>query len=928
MELVEPEQPNLLCCNHCAGTGVLQWRKCFECGGLGVGYGKRTKFLYWNFPLTRYNLLLASYRRTFNKIRIITAGIIGSNFLIWFIFLLLQNDFYSKNVLSVGEQFWVRIPSTVRVLLWLGLLTFWYVHYRFIREGTIKGVVEKHSFANDSDTDSKTDIPQFSSWVTVKKIPSSRTVNVADCFTVEALNVVAEAYRLADELQHNIVTDIHLVYALLSCQRIANIFIRLGVLPQDLQKLLIKLSVQDAKILKHSSVEPTISNEFFQSLFSAYEKAFDLHQEYVSVTELIVSAVEQSTSLQELFYDQSVEKDTLLNVVEWVRIRERLQRKYQSLHHAAAHRSKQGMDRAMTAVATPFLNQYSEDVTMLAQFGRTDWCVARDKERQEIFRIIEGGQQNVLLVGEYGVGKKTLIDGLAESMVEEDVPDRIKDKRLVRLNISSLLAGTTPSGAVERLIRILNEITRAGNIILYINNIHELMGISAGEGAQSLDVGSSLADYITSSHFLTIATTTPEAYSQVISRTSIGQNFTQISIKEMDKNQAIQALESKMGFLEYKHQVFFSYSALAKAVDLSKKFLHETYLPGNALEVLTEAASLVRGKRGAHSLISAEDVSVVVAEKTHIPVTTISADESTKLLRLEEELHKRVIGQDEAVTLVANALRRARADVRSVNRPIANFLFLGPTGVGKTELAKTIAEVYFGGEEHMVRLDMSEYQDKTSIYRLLGAPGEKGRGVLTEAVRRNPFTLVLLDELEKADRDILNIFLQVMDDGRLTDSSGTTIDFTNVILIATSNAGTQYVIDQLRENTSIDLIKDRLLHGELKDYFRPEFLNRFDGIVLFKPLTQIDVERIVGLMLASIGKDLEKKGVILDVDKAALAFYAQIGFDPEFGARPLRRVVQEKVENKLAELVLSGSLHRRSIVHIDARGEFSVEEKA
>ena len=306
-------------------------------------------------------------------------------------------------------------------------------------------------------------------------------------------------------------------------------------------------------------------------------------------------------------------------------------------------------------------------------------------------------------------------------------------------------------------------------------------------------------------------------------------------------------------------------------------------------------------------------------------MTTVSADETTKLLKLEEEMHKRVIGQEEAVDLVANALRRARAEMRSTNRPIANFLFLGPTGVGKTELAKTIAEVYFGGEDKIIRLDMSEYQDKASIYRLLGAPGEKGTGILTEAVRRNPFALVLLDEIEKADKDVLNLFLQVMDDGRMTDSSGRVVDFTDVILIATSNAGTTYVAEQMRAGLASDLIKDRLLHGELGQYFRPEFLNRFDGIVLFKALSREDIKQVAALMMKRIARDLEAKGMGLEVLPEALEFLADVGFDPEFGARPMRRALQERVENKLAQLLLSGKLKRRDTVVLGAGGELSVK---
>ncbi|MBU1613129.1 ATP-dependent Clp protease ATP-binding subunit, partial [Patescibacteria group bacterium] len=585
---------------------------------------------------------------------------------------------------------------------------------------------------------------------------------------------------------------------------------------------------------------------------------------------------------------------------------------------------KTGMDKAMTALATPYLNQFSEDLTLMAQFNHFDPCVARETEQEEVFRIVEGGGQNVLLVGDHGTGKRSIIQGIAQKMVEEDVPARLQDKRFVQLSVSSLLAGTTPAGAMERLIHMMNEIARARNVILFINNLHELAGVAAGGEHSSLDVADTLADYLKGNRFLTFATTTDESYAQVVVNSPLGNVFSKVEVKEMNENQAIQVLESKAGMLEYKQNIFLSYDAVEKAVKLSKRFLHDIYLPGSALEVMSEAAAYGRNQRGANTLIMGEDVSAVIAEKTKIPVTTVSSDESSKLLVLEKEMHKRVIGQDEAVNLVANALRRARAEIRSTTRPIANFLFMGPTGVGKTELAKTIATVYFGGENRMIRLDMSEYQDKASIYRLIGAPGEKGTGILTEAVRRNPFSLVLLDEIEKADKDIINLFLQVMDDGRLTDSTGRVVDFTSVILVTTSNAGTSYVQEQLRAGIPSDSIKEKLLHGELQQYFRPEFLNRFDGIVLFKALEREDIKKIAALMLKRLAKDLEAKGMELVVEDSAIDFLADVGFDKEFGARPMRRAIQEKIENRLAELLLAGKLKRKDKIVLGRGGEISV----
>ena len=360
---------------------------------------------------------------------------------------------------------------------------------------------------------------------------------------------------------------------------------------------------------------------------------------------------------------------------------------------------------------------------------------------------------------------------------------------------------------------------------------------------------------------------------------------------------------------------------------MSGRYLHDRYLPEKAIEIMREVAHYAAGKRGVGTIVVGEDVAEVIAQKTKIPVTAVNEVESEKLLRLEEEMHKRVIGQEEAIKMIAAALRRARAEIREAKRPIANFLFLGPTGVGKTETAKTVSEVYFGDERNMIRLDMSEYQGQASIYRLIGAPAGNSAGLLTEAVRKNPFTLVLLDEIEKSHPDILNVFLQVMDDGRLTDNLGRTVDFTNVILIATSNAGSPAIQDGIKQGLTIEAVKEQLINTELKPYFRPEFLNRFDGIVVYRPLTSPEIEQIAGLMLAKIGKQLEnKRGIVLEVTGEAVRELAAAGFDPAFGARPLRRVIQEKVEDGLTNLILTKKIERRYKVILEVGGNFRIEK--
>lgn len=904
---------SLLICSTCSGTGRVRSRRCHTCHGVGSCRTAQGHILYWHYPLERILLTTEKIRRRWNTVRFFSALILAATLFVW----TAATIYLTVSALQRPLQF-SDFTMATRLLFLSGVTVFGYVWYRALVEKKQPSVVEHVVYGANGDVSA-----EQPTWGVVLKTSSRYRYNIADTFTDEALGAVGKAFLLASDYRAVTLDSMHLFLALLQSNRIGNTFIRLGISTDSLSKSLIDIFSQAAKD-SAAAFAPQVGEDMYQIFFQAYDLAEHAHQTYVSVTELLLATVSASPQLQEMLFDLGIDATKLKNVVEWTRIRERLSREYTKVAIAGRHRSKYGMDRAMTALSTPYLNQFSEDMTRAAQLGRTEPCVARDAEIDEVFQVIEGGVHNVLLVGDYGVGKRSIVEGIAERMISGDVPKRLNDKRLVRLSISSLLSGTTPSGAIERLITIVNEIARARNIILFIHNLHELMGISTGQNDSSLDIASAVEEYLASGSFLTIATTTTESFEKVITNSKLSTVFSRVTVKEMDDNQAVQVLESKAGYVEYKEKVFFAYDALAKAVEYAKRFLRETALPGSALEVMSEAAVYTRAHKGIDSLVTVEEVGAVIAEKTHIPVTAVSDDEGSKLLHLEEEMHKRVIGQDEAVQLVASALRRARAAVRSQTKPIANFLFLGPTGVGKTELAKTIAQVYFGGEQRMTRLDMSEYQDKSSVYRLIGAPGEKGSGLLTEAVRRQPFGLLLLDEIEKADKDILNLFLQVMDDGRLTDSTGRVVDFTNTIIIATSNAGTSYVQEQMRAGLASNLIKDRLLHGELKQYFKPEFLNRFDGIVLFEPLSSEAIKKIAALVLKRIALDLEEKGITLTVQDEALDYFAKIGFDPEFGARPLRRVLQEKVENQLADLLLGGKLKRRDKVIIGAEGLVTV----
>ncbi len=443
-----------------------------------------------------------------------------------------------------------------------------------------------------------------------------------------------------------------------------------------------------------------------------------------------------------------------------------------------------------------------------------------------------------------------------------------------------------------------------------------------------LDIADIISSYLNTANLVLLSTCTLEDYQRVLRNSVFSDALEKIIIEEPKESQAIQILESKIGILENHHHIYFSYEAISQAVELSSRYLPDKFLPEKGIMLLEETAVYVKQTRGKNSLVKKEDVAYLLSRKTRIPLTKITETESEKLLNLEKRIHQRIIDQEEAVIAASAALRRARTELRELKRPIANLLFLGPTGVGKTELSKAISEIYFGSETNMVRLDMSEYQEKSSIDRLLGAPsgysGSTSGGYLTEAVKKQPFSLLLLDEIEKAHPDILNLFLQVMEDGRLTDSNGRTVNFTNIILIGTSNACSNFIQEEIKKGTDIGEIKKELLSKELKSYFLPEFLNRFDEIIVFKPLSKEDIKQISHLLLAKLQKQLDKKGISLRATDEAIEELVELGYDPIFGARPLRRVIQDRVNNSLADYLLKGELKRRDIAVLEKGGKIRV----
>lgn len=748
------------------------------------------------------------------------------------------------------------------------------------------------------------------------------SIDLANSFRLDTMLLIERSWQVAKNFNQGRVNNWSLLFSILESKKLVGVLARLGVSRDD-----VLARVRNVMTKQVTSIQsPNISEDVYNILFKSYFLAAKRHQSWVGVANVLEALVMSDVMVQDLFNDMSISSDQLQQVIDWIIVNDRLFEVYQRQRRLSRYKPKNSMNKSMTAVATPYLDRFGYDLTLAAKYGNLEICVGRELEIEEIFRVIEAGSNSVVLVGFPGVGKTTILEGVAQLMVTEDVPNNLKDKRIVSLSLPRLIAGANSPGMLEeRILRIHHEMIRAGNVVLVIENIHDIYGINT-QGGEGLDLSEVMADLIGDDRFLVLTTSNPNDYRSSIAGKALGGKLQKIEINETNKEQTMAVLIAKVNYYEYKYKVFFSLGALNKAIELSNRFMHDFYLPEKAIKILEEVAVYILKKKGEKSLITSEDVASLVSQKINIPLTKITQDESSKLLNLEEEIHQYIINQTEAVRAVASALRRARTELRDEKRPIVNLLFLGPTGVGKTELAKTVALTYFGSNDDLVRLDMSEYQNKDSIGRLIGTEKNPKGGLLTEGIKQNPFAVLLLDEIEKAHTDILNIFLQVMDDGRLTDWSGQVIDFTNVIIIATSNAGSQFIQDQLRAGTHVAAIKEILLVEKLKEVFRPEFLNRFDNIVVFTPLTQEHITAIAKLMIKKSQQRLLQKGIHLEITPAALEELATSGFDPLFGARPMRRVIQEQIDDALAKYLLSGKISRRDVVVFDVGGKINVKK--
>lgn len=649
-------------------------------------------------------------------------------------------------------------------------------------------------------------------------------------------------------------------------------------------------------------------------------------------------------------------------------------------------------------VNTPTLDSLARDLTAVAREGTLDPVIGRSKEITRVVEVLSRRtKNNPVLIGEPGVGKTAIAEGLAQQIINNEVPETLRDKRVMTLDMGTVVAGTKYRGEFEdRLKKVMDEIRQAGNIILFIDELHTLIGAGGAEGA--IDASNILKPSLARGELQCIGATTLDEYRKYIEKdAALERRFQPIQVDEPSVDETIQIIYGLRDRYEAHHRVKITDEAVEAAAKLSDRYISDRFLPDKAIDLIDEAGSkvrlrsytmppnlkeleekleLVRNEKNAavqrqefekaaalrdgeqklkeeleqtkkewkdkqgksESEVTVEDIAEVVAMWTGIPVSKIAQEESAKLLNLEEELHKRVVGQSEAVEAISRAIRRARAGLKDPKRPIGSFIFLGPTGVGKTELARALAEVMFGDENAMIRVDMSEYMEKHSTSRLVGSPpgyvGFEDGGQLTEKVRRKPYSVVLFDEIEKAHPDVFNIFLQVLEDGRLTDSKGRTVDFRNTVVIMTSNVGAEALKFQknLGFNIGDAASKHKDMKGtmleELKKAFRPEFLNRIDEMIVFHSLEKEHLKEIVSFMSNGLTKRLKEQNIELELTPAALEKIVEEGYDPQYGARPLRRALQKHVEDRLSEELLRGNVLTGQVVVFDyVDGDFLVRQK-
>ncbi|MBP3489316.1 MAG: ATP-dependent Clp protease ATP-binding subunit [Roseburia sp.] len=810
-------------------------------------------------------------------------------------------------------------------------------------------------------------------------------------YTAKAKKAVDIAARMSRSLHHNYIGTEHILLGLLkegtgvACQVLRDN----GVETEKVLELIEELIAPSSPVaLQEGEYSPRAA----RVLEGAGREAVRFHSEKIGTEHILIAMIKETECVASRLLNtlsvniQKMYVDTLIAMGEDA-----------NLYKEDFQNGKPG--RKKEPGRTPFLDQYSRDLTELAAGGALDPVVGRETEIDRVIQILSRrSKNNPCLIGEPGVGKTAIVEGIAERITTGMVPDTVLGKRVVSLDLSGIVAGSKYRGEFEdRIKKIIAEVKKAGNILLFIDEIHTIIGAGGAEGA--IDASNILKPALARGEVQVIGATTIEEYRKYIEKdAALERRFQPVVVEEPSEEEAVLILKGLRSQYEKHHQVTITDEAVEASVRLAARYINDRFLPDKAIDLMDEAAAKVRlfaggdpreaaelkaqikeseaalehalsagdiesaraakaqkellterqeklaakARREGHrrSLAVGEDeIAEVVSDWTKIPVKKLAEGEAARLRRLEKTLHQRVIGQEEAVTAVAKAVRRGRVGLKNPKRPIGSFLFLGPTGVGKTEISKALAEAVFGQEQAMIRVDMSEYMEKHSVSKMIGSPpgyvGHEDGGQLSEKVRRNPYSVVLFDEIEKAHPDVFNILLQVLDDGHITDSQGRKVDFKNTIIIMTSNAGAQAIVEPKKlgfastenEKQDYERMKGSVME-EVRRIFKPEFLNRIDETIVFRSLNKEDMKQIVGLM----GKELsarceEQLGIQLVIRDAAKQYIVEKAYEPKYGARPLRRKIQEEIEDKLAEKILDGSIKRGSEVVVTTKKNAIVFEE-
>ena len=805
-------------------------------------------------------------------------------------------------------------------------------------------------------------------------------------FTAKAQKALKHAERLSKSMQHNYIGTEHLLVGLLKegTGVAARVLMDSKVDIDQLLDLIESLIAPTGQMLLKETEGYTPRAE--QILENAKKEAERFNSHEIGTEHLLIAIIKETecaasrlmntlgVNLQKMYVDTLVAMGEDGNLYK------------EDFQNGKPFRKKMAAD-------TPMLNQYSRDLTKLAADHQLDPVIGRSDEIQRVIQILSRrGKNNPCLIGEPGVGKTAIVEGLAQRIVMGLVPDTVADKRVVTLDLSGMVAGSKYRGEFEeRIKKVLQEVTRSGNILLFIDEIHTIIGAGGAEGA--IDASNILKPSLARGEIQLIGATTMEEYRKYIEKdAALERRFQPVNVEEPEREQAIEILKGLRPKFEEHHRVTITDEGIAAAVDFSMRYINDRFLPDKAIDLMDEASSKIRltgckipenmaeleqqinnydsqleqllmdemveeavkvseqkhmaeaeyekllkkYKRTAAKkqlFVGEEEIADIVSGWTKIPVKKLAEDEAVRLRRLEKILHKRVIGQEEAVSAVAKAVRRGRVGLKDPNRPIGSFLFLGPTGVGKTEITKALAEAMFGNEQAMIRVDMSEYMEKHSVSKMIGSPpgyvGHEEGGQLSEKVRRNPYSVILFDEIEKAHPDVFNILLQVLDDGHITDAQGRKVDFKNTIIIMTSNAGAQAIIAPKKlgfgngddEKQNYDRMKDGVME-EVKRIFKPEFLNRIDETIVFRALNKADMKKIVTLLTKILVERCKKQmDITLSIKDSVKAHIVETAYEPKYGARPLRRKIQNLIEDALAEEILDGRIKKGDNVDVGMRGK-------